>query len=246
VSRALAKAAGTLLLAGALAACGRTVAPPPIATVVLEPAAAVRALVERERATETLTAFFRVTLQKPDGSKESSRGALVLRRPDALRLQIFSLGVLTAYDFTAVGDRYRVRLPLEGTTASGRFGESGGREDLLRYDLRPLFLGRERLGAGEARASGDRIRVEVETADGWRRAEIDARSGALVAEEWGRGDRTTLRASYADPRLVDGEPLPHRIRVEWIPTRVSLAIEVTEYGRNRPIRDGTFAIGEDS
>jgi hypothetical protein len=159
VSRALAKAAGTLLLAGALAACGRTVAPPPIATVVLEPAAAVRALVERERATETLTAFFRVTLQKPDGSKESSRGALVLRRPDALRLQIFSLGVLTAYDFTAVGDRYRVRLPLEGTTASGRFGESGGREDLLRYDLRPLFLGRERLGSCARRSRSSRSRV---------------------------------------------------------------------------------------
>lgn len=243
--RASRRAAPALVaVALAVGGCARSVAPPPLPAAVLAPEAALRELVERERATRTLTAFFRVTVRKPDGTSESSRGALAIRRPDRLRLQIFSLGVLTAYDFTAVGDRYRVRLPLEGTTVSGRFGDPGEREDLLRYDLRPLFLGRERLAAGELRTDGDRIRVEAETVDGWRRAEIDARTGALVGEEWGRGAVTTLRASYADPRLVDGEPLPHRIRVEWIPTGVTLEIEIAEYGRNRPIREATFALPE--
>lgn len=238
--------AAPLLVALALAVggCGRRSAPPPLPAAVLAPEAALRELVERERATETLTAFFRVTVRKPDGTSEASRGALAIRRPDRLRLQIFSLGVLTAYDFTAVGDRYRVRLPLDGTTVSGRFGDPVEREDLLRYDLRPLFLGRERLAAGAPRAVGERIRVEAATDDGWRRAEIDARTGLLVGEEWGRGEATALRASYAESRLVDGEPMPHRIRVEWIPTGVTLEIEVTEYGRNRPIREATFALPE--
>jgi hypothetical protein len=224
-----------LVLLGA-GACAQPEPEPAPPTVVGDPLAVLR---ERERATRTLTATFRVTVEKPDGSSETSRGALVVARPDRLRLQIFSLGVLTVYDFTVAGDRFRVRLPLEGVDRRGRFADVGPADRrLLRFDLRPLFLGGE---LGGARVEEQGGRVVLSTAE--RRVEI-GKADARVLEEIvfarGEGAAGRLEARYDDYRAVRGVELPHRIVVEYPRERVRLTIEVSSYTRDEPADDALF------
>lgn len=193
----------------------------------------------RERATRTLTASFRVTVEKPDGASETSRGALVVARPDRLRLQIFSLGVLTVYDFTVAGDRFRVRLPLEGVDRRGRFSDVAPADRaLLRFDLRPLFLGADLDGA-RAEEHGDRVVVSTPE----RRLELAKDTGRVLEEivfTGGEGTAPRLEARYDDYRPVGGVELPHRIAVEYPREHVRLTIEVSSYTRDEPVDDGLF------
>jgi hypothetical protein len=195
----------------------------------------------RERETESLKVSFKVTLRRADGPTESSRGAVAVRPPDRLRLQIFSLGVMTVYDYTANGERYRVRMPLEGRTEVGRFDElAAAKSDLLRYDLRPLFLGRTGLEDAEAAVEGEVVVATLRTGPAWRRVTLARTDAAVLAEEWGTGDESLLRASYADHRWVEDAPLPYRIEVESPPSGVTLEIDITELERNAPLRDAMF------
>ena len=61
----------------------------------------------------------------------------------------------------------------------------------------------------------------------------------MVAEEWGQGAATRLRAVYEDFRPVDGLAMPWRITVES--PRVRLLIEITELRRNPALAASTFA-----
>ena len=139
----------------ALAACTRMApAPPPPAPP--KSAADARAIVaQRDHEVETLKAVFRLVMRKRDGTQETSRGALVVAPPDQLRLQIFSAGFVTAYDYTVNGDRFRARRPLEGLQQIGRFGEPGSDDNDLRlYDLRQLFLRRGDVASGRVEDEG--------------------------------------------------------------------------------------------
>ena len=202
-------------------------------------AAVLAEAARRERETESLRALFKVTVRRADGKTESSRGALAVRPPDRLRLQIFSLGVMTVYDYTANGERYRVRFPLEGRTEIGRFDEPRAKE-LLRYDLRPLFLGRTDLEDADATVEGDRVNALIRNGTSSRRLVLARTDAAILEEEWGEGADTLLRARYADHRWIEGVPLPFRITVESPPTGVTLEIEVSEYKRNEAVREATF------
>ena len=206
-----------------------------------EASAVLAEAARREAETQSLTALFKVTVRRADGGVDSSRGALAVRPPDRLRLQIFSLGVMTVYDYTANGERFRVRFPLEGRTETGRFDElAATRTDLLRYDLRPLFLGRAGLEDADAEVAGDEVTATMRGADTTRRVTLARTDAALLAEEWAKNGKTLLRASYADHRWVEGAPLPYRITVESTDTGIKLEIEVSEYKRNQAIREAMF------
>jgi hypothetical protein len=229
-------AAGLGLLGGCKAA-----APPVPAPAVAGAEQALAALERRDAETRTLTATFELTVRGPDGSAESSRGAVVVERPDRLRMQIFSLGFVTVYDYTVDGDRYRVRRPLERFEEVGRFGEAlREASDALGEDLRPLFLNRGRLDEARVVDAGPRYRVIVPDPAGTR--EID------VAKQWGRVERETLyvegrrriEIDYGDYRPVDGSMLPFTIRVAYPLKAVSLVIEVEHYTRNPPVDPGLF------
>ncbi|MGH7857016.1 MAG: LolA family protein [Candidatus Binatia bacterium] len=193
----------------------------------------------RSRETETLQALFRVTARR-GAEAQSSRGALVVTRPDRLRLQLFSFGVMTVFDYTASGDRFRVRRPLEGETRVGRFSEGGAeREDLAAWDLRPLFF---RAGAAEGRVEdgGDAWEVVFEGPSGRRRLTVSKRDATVETETVLAGDTVELRARYADYRPVEGTPLPFRIEVEYPARSMFLEIDVTRYTRNQPVDDSLF------
>jgi hypothetical protein len=224
---------------GLLAGCAA--APPAPVRRLTGSEQVVAALERHERETRTFTATFDLASRGADGVTESSRGAVTVSRPDRLRLQIFSLGFVTVYDFTVDGARYRVRRPLEGVDEIGRFGESGSTAGTLGEALRPLFLREENLPEARVVDAGEYYRVVIPDLGGERR-EIDvAKESARVEHEALYADgRARLEIDYADYRSVEGAALPFTIRVRYPQKAISLAIEVRNYTRNEPVDAGLF------
>jgi hypothetical protein len=213
--------------------------PPAPALAGAEQALAV--LERRDADTRTLTATFEVAVHRADGSAESSRGAVVVERPDRLRLQIFSLGLVTAYDYTVDGDRYRVRRPLDRVEEVGRFDEAPRpARGALGEDLRPLFLRRGRLAEARVEDRGARYRVIVPELAGTREIDV-AKQGGRVEHEALYGERgRQVEIDYEDYRPVDGSALPFTIRVVYPVEALSLLIEVERYTRNQPVDPSFF------
>lgn len=228
----------------ALAVSCRVIAvrqPPPGEALSAEQALA--RVARRGEETETLRALFRMTLTKPDGARERSSGALVVSPPDRLRLQIFSAGFFTVYDYTASGDRFRVRRPLEGHEEIGRFSDlAPGEEGAALYDLRPLFLGDPLSGSHRIEDEGDRYRVIVGSEDARHEIEVSKRDGRIEREILYSGGEVRLRARYDDFRPVDGVLFPFHIDVEYPTRSVSLEIEITRYTRNESAAPEIFDI----
>jgi hypothetical protein len=208
----------------------------------IQRAAEALAIVERrEIDTRTLTATFKIVLRRADGSEEASRGAVVVARPDRLRLQIFSFGVMTAYDFTASGDRFRVRTPVAGGERVGRFGAAAADpQNAFGDDLRPLFLGGGATGRAKAADAGDRFVVSVPEADGRRDVEVSKRDGRIVRETLASDAGTALVIEYSDYREVDGAALPFAVTVTIPAKRLALTIEIARYTRNQPVDPKLF------
>lgn len=204
-------------------------------------AGAIGVVERRDRATETLTAVFQMKLRKPDGSEEQSRGALVVQRPDRLRLQIFSLGVLTVFDYTVNRDRFRLRRPLDGVEDTGSLeAVEASPEGFADYDLRPLFLRVEPLTGGQVHDTKDAEIVTLGPEAARREIRISKRSGEIESETVYAAAAPRLQARYRDYRSVDGVPLPFHIDVEYPAARVSLGIEVSRYTRNQPVDPEIF------
>ena len=230
-------AASLLLSAAACHRAARPVAPQAAIRSGEEAAAIVAA---RDVDTRTLRATFHLVLRRPDGSEEASRGAVVVARPDRLRLQIFSFGVVTAYDYTANGERYRIREPLSGVQRVGRFDAAEDERGVLGDDLRPLFLAPMPSTARTVRDGGDRYLVASPSPEGRRIAEVSKRSGAIERETLLVGDSPRLVIEYADFRDVDDVSMPFAIDVTLPGRGTSLAIAVTRYVRNTPVDAGLF------
>jgi hypothetical protein len=199
----------------------------------------VRLLEEREAETQTLTATFKLVLHRGDGTEESSRGALVVARPDRLRLQVLSFGMVTTYDYTVRGDRFRVRRPLEGVEKTGRFAD-GADADALGGDLRPLFLHAGKLAEARVSESGESFLVAIDEGTASRLIEVAKRDGRIARETLSAGGTVRVASEYSDYRAVDGVALPYRIRVTYPAKNVTLAIDVDRYTRNPPVADDLF------
>jgi outer membrane lipoprotein-sorting protein len=200
-----------------------------------------RAVVERRAAeSRTLTATFSIEMRRKDGAAEKSHGAVVVVRPDRLRLQIFSFGVMTAYDFTVAGERYHVRRPLEGIDMVGRFGDAGSRTAIdLGEDLRPLFLAGPLSGA-RIEDAGDRFRVIAGEPSGRREIDVDKRDGRIAAERLFTKDEPRITIEYGDYRTVDGLEMPFSIHVHYLQKAVEVAISVSKYTRNQAVDPKLF------
>ena len=236
------RGAGAALVLCAALGCHPAPRPPaPPGAAIRSGREAVAALAEREANTQTLTATFKLTLRRADATEESSRGAVVVARPDRLRLQIFSFGVMTAYDYTANGDRYRALRPLEGKQTSGRFGAAtGDAADAFGEDLRPLFLASGDLAQARVRDGGERWIVVIPIGTERREIEIAKQDGSMLRETLYAGDRARLSIEYADYRAVDGVPMPFAITVSYPDKQLRLAIAVARYTRNQPVDPHLF------
>jgi hypothetical protein len=215
--------------------CDRaTVAPPAPAAEVRGAGDARRLLADQERETRTFTALFKLAFRRGDGAVDSSRGALVVARPDRLRLQVFSFGMITAYDYAVNGERYRVRRPLERVDHVGRFGEDA--EDALGADLRPLFLRTGDFSGATVSETPDAFVVR----SGDRVIEIAKQNGLVARETIAIGGKPAIVTEYGDYRAVDGFAMPFAIRVAYPAKAATLAIDVERYTRNQPVDDALF------
>jgi hypothetical protein len=234
-----------LLLAALLAAtaCRPAARPaaPAVPAAVQTDAQAAAIVAARDVDARTLRATFKLVVHRADGSEEATRGAVVVAPPDRLRLQIFSFGVVTAYDYTANGDRYRIREPLSGGQRIGRFGDADADEGgALGDDLRPLFLTTAPSGSATVRDGGDRYLVTVQSARGRRVVEVAKRSGEIVRETVFVREVPELIIDYGDFRDVDGVSMPFAIDVSVPGRRGALSIVVTRYERNAPVDGALF------
>lgn len=234
------------LIALTLAACTRALPPSPPSPTQVAPrdAAEAVAIVERrDREVETLKALFRLVVRKADGTLETSRGALAVAPPDRLRLQIYSAGLVTAYDYTVNGDRFRTRRPLGGVQQTGRFSEPKSGEDVAApYDLRPLFLRPAGSGLGRVEETAEIYRVILGPGDERREVAVSKRSGEIVGETLYAGGKPRLRARYRQYRDTGRGWLPYRIDIEYLAEAVTLEIEITSYKRNEPVVPELFEI----
>ncbi len=234
-------AAAALALGLALTAgCARRPPAPPAAVAGADE---VRALLARRIGeTATMTATFQLELIRSDGSRESGRGAVVVVRPDHLRLQIFSFGVMTAYDYTVAGDRYHVRRPLEGVDRIGRFGEpAAGEPAALGEDLRPLFLLEAPADSARVDDAGERYHVALAGPGGRRELYVSKQDGRVEIETlYGADGAPRLAVEYGDYRAVDGFAMPFAIRVRYPARATTLSIDVQRYTRNQPVEPKLF------
>jgi len=195
----------------------------------------------RETDARTLAVTFKIVLRRPNAAEESSRGALVVVRPDQLRMQIFSFGVMTAFDYTVNGDRYRVRRPLEGVEKIGRFSQLPPDDPMASaLDLRPLFLGDSTVASTSVRDRGDTYRVTVSVGNRRHEVDVSKRAATIEGETIYDGDRPRIVVAFRDYRLVDAVALPFAVHVEYPESRVSLDIDVARYARNQPVDPGLF------
>ncbi|MGH7898932.1 MAG: hypothetical protein ACREQQ_13335 [Candidatus Binatia bacterium] len=196
---------------------------------------ALEVVAQRERDTQTLTATFKITFRRPNAAEESNQGALVVSRPDRLRMQIFSFGVMTAFDYTVDGDRYRIRRPLEGIDKVGRFGELAPDDPIAAaLDLRPLFLAPP-VRAARVRERGDAYVVTAGDGAARREIQVSKRDGRIDAETFYQGDRPRIVVAFRDHRTVDGVTIPFAIHVDYPESGMKLAIAVVRYTRNQAV-----------
>jgi hypothetical protein len=233
---------GLLLAALIPATACRPAARPPAPPAAIQSDAQAAAIVAaRDVDARTLRATFKLVFRAADGSEEATRGAVVVARPDRLRLQIFSFGVVTAYDYTANGDRYRIREPLSGRQRIGRFGDGAADErGALGDDLRPLFLSTAPSGAWTVHDGGDRYLVTLQSAPGRRVVEVAKRSGMIERETIFVRDVPELVIDYGDFRDVDGVSMPFTIDVRMPGRGASVSIVVTRYERNATVDGALF------
>jgi hypothetical protein len=232
-----------LLLAALIAAtaCRPAARPPAPPAAIQSDAQAAAIVAARDVDARTLRATFKLVFRAADGSEEATRGAVVVARPDRLRLQIFSFGVVTAYDYTANGDRYRIREPLNGRQRIGRFGDGAADErGALGDDLRPLFLSTAPSGAWTVHDGGDRYLVTLQSAPGRRVVEVAKRSGMIERETIFVRDVPELVIDYGDFRDVDGVSMPFTIDVRMPGRGASVSIVVTRYERNATVDGALF------
>jgi outer membrane lipoprotein-sorting protein len=239
-SRGRAAIGAALLLIG----CHRLpprAAPAPTSAAALTEAQALELVARREAETRTLTATFKMTVRRPNRGEETNQGALVVARPDRLRMQIFSFGVMTAYDFTVNGDRYRIRRPLEGVDERGRFSELAPDDPTAAaLDLRPLFLGAPAVASARVRDRGDAYLVAAGEGRGRHEIQVSKQGGRIEAETVYDDDQPRILVAFRDHRLVDGAAIPFAIHVEYPDSGATLDIEVVRYTRNQPVDSHLF------
>ena len=243
MSAALRRLGLAVCAATALAGCApRVPRPAEVPRPAVGGADEARAVLEQRAAqSRTLTATFEIEIRQSDGRSEKSRGAVVVARPDRLRLQIFTFGVMTAYDFTVAGERYHLRRPLEGVDVVGRFGDEGSRAGIdLGQDLRPLFLLAAPVADARVEDRGDRLRVTVIEPAGRREIEVAKRAGRIASESLFAGEERSIAIEYDDYRAVEGFDMPFSIRVRYPKKAIEVTIAVRAYTRNQPVDPKLF------
>ena len=232
-----------LLLALALAAC-RAQVPPPFVPYLgsLTAEAALATVQAREQSVQTLRAQFAATAVQDQETRHAD-GVLLLKRPDRVRLRLVSTFGLTVLDYTRVGGRTQLLLPLEDRTIDDPAGATAasGPADFGRL---LLHLGDDPVAPCTAHNDGKLIVVECVGPEGAlvRRATIDPATATVTEEVAFADGEPQVTMALSDYRVVDGVPLPFHIRLTHPRTGASTEIRVRSYAVNPDLEDRLFAM----
>ena len=212
----------------ALAACARL--PPPLPAPPGDPLAVAR---QRVAAVRTLRAQFDAVARFPGGERRST-GVLLVRAPGDWRLRLVGPFGLTVLDAVRAAGRTTVTAPLGDGGRDGTAFTRLGPGDSLVFGADggwpPCRPAAAPDGGGEYWCGSPPTRwVSVDPATATVRAEAALEDG-----------RPVVTRSYGDYRLVDGVPLPFRIRIEYPVEQVTVEIAISRYELNPPLRDEQF------
>ena len=222
--RGVSRSAALLLLL-ALAACARLPPPPPA-----PPGDLLAAARQRVADVRTLRAQFDALARYPGGERRSN-GVLLVRAPDDWRLRLVAPFGLTVLDALHADGRTTVTAPLgDGGGGAAAFTRLGPGDTLA------FGSGREWTPCRPGAAPGAYWCGAPPT----RWVTVDPGSATIAAEGVLEDGRAVVTRQYADYRLVDGVPLPFRIRIEYPLERVSVDITIDRYELNAPLRDEQF------
>jgi hypothetical protein len=187
---------------------------------------------QRTAAVETLRAEFDVAVTIGDDDR-SATGVLVVRPPEDARMRLVAPFGITVFDGLRTGGRTYITAPL----ASGNDPTS---LKALRFGPGDSVLFGVDTGACRADGLRDGKALYWCGTPPTRWVSIDPSTATLSAEgETGDGEPLVTWA-YTDYRLVDGQPLPFHIRIEYLRPKVSVDIIVKRYEVNPPLRDDQF------
>ncbi|MCK6553064.1 hypothetical protein L6Q96_00535 [Candidatus Binatia bacterium] len=231
------------LLALVPGGCARP-APGPVADRVVrsdDPARVFAAVRARERSVQTIRARFVVAAVVEEETRRAD-GVMLVKRPDRVRLRLVSPFGLTVLDYTRVGDRSRLLLPLEGRTIDGSAGASDGLAAPADFGRLLLRLGDDPAARCTPRHDGEAIVVDCVGSDGslLRSATIDPTT-ATVTREVAYADRdVAVVMELSDYGVVDNVPLPFRLRLAYPRSGASTDIRVRAYELNPELDDALF------
>ncbi len=239
--------AAALLVAGC--AAKRPPAPhlaPAVLPAAVDLEAALRA---RREALRSLRALARLRYQTPEDSS-TSREAIVVARPDRLRVEVLSL-FGAVFVLTADNGEIRAYARQEGTVYRG----SASPENLWRYariglpvsDLVAMVLG----SPPPRRAQSQQVGFDADT--GWIRLQQQLDEGVQivwfsdaalpVAAEQRRGDgQVQWRVRFSDYQVQDGVPVATHIGIEWPPGQRSMQIGLEQIDVNPALDNSVFAL----
>jgi len=201
------------------------------------------ALQARERSVHALRAQFVATATQGSESRRAD-GVLLVQRPDRVRLRLVSPFGLTVLDYTSAGGQTRLLLPLEDRTLDGTAGATDAAASPADFGRLLLRLGDEPGAQCSARAAEAAVVVDCVGADGTlvRQATIDPATATVVRDVgFARGD-PQVTMELGDYRVVDGVPLPFRLRLAYPRSGATTEIQVRAYAVNPEIEERVFVL----
>jgi hypothetical protein len=233
------------------AGCAAKRAPTPrLAPAVLPAALDLEAALRARRdALRSLRALARLRYQAPEDSG-TSREAIVVARPDRLRVEVLSL-FGSVFVLTADNGEIRAYAREERTLYRG----SASPQNLWRYarlglpvsDLVALVLGTP------PPRQGQRPQVGFDADTGWVRLLQQLDEGVQIvwfsdaalpvaAEQRGADDHAQWRATFSDYEVHDGVPVATHIGIEWPPEQRSMQIALEQVDVNPALDNSIFAL----
>ena len=221
--RALPLAALLALVAG----CLRAPKPPPAPAG--DPLTVLR---QRAAEVKTLRAQFDVTVHIADDERTAT-GVLLVRPPDDARMRLVAPFGMTVFDGLRTRGQTYINAPLaSGDDPTSLKAMRVGPGDSVLFGA----------GTGACRADGLRDGKALYWcgAPPTRWVSIDPTTATLTAEGETVDGEPLVTWAYTDYRLVDGQPLPYQIRIEYLRSKVTVDIIVDRYEVNPPLRDDQF------
>jgi hypothetical protein len=223
---------------------------PHLAPAVLPSARDLDAALRTRRDTlRSLRALARLRYQAPDDTS-TSREAIVVARPDRLRVEVLSV-FGSVFVLTADNGELRAYARQERTVYRG----SASPQNLWRYahlglpltDLVALVLGTP----PPTRAAHQEVGFDPET--GWIRLRQQLDGGAQIvwfsdtalpvaAEQRGDDGEVQWQATFSDYEVRDGVPVATRVGIEWPAGRGSLQIALDQIDVNPTLDNSIFAL----